>query len=295
MRRRNLAVKSLGLALSLVLALSSSTLAITPIPPPGPQSNSTGLEGTISSPPPSTAPTISVPSNGQVFSNTPITVSGLCSAQTVKIFDNNIFVGAVQCSGGSYNLQVDLFSGENDLIARDYDALDQQSPDSNTAVVTFNDAQFALFGTRVTLTSPYARKGAAPGDTLTWPIIVNGGLGPYAISVDWGDNTPPELLSASNSGEINVHHVYNSAGTYSVIVRATDKNGTEAFLQLIGVATGKVSASTSSTKAPTTITKTEILWWPLLVMLGLIIAAFFLGGRQKLAAVRRQIEKSRSE
>lgn len=296
MLHRRFLAKTLTLAtLALALLIPSGASALTPIPPPGPQSSSTGLQGEISSAPPKSAPTISTPSNGQVFSNIPITVSGLCSAQTVKIFDSNVFVGAAQCQRGSYTLQVDLFNGQNDLVAYDYDALEQQSPASNTVTVTFNDAQFVQFGTRVTLTSPYARKGANPGDTLTWPIIINGGVGPYAISVDWGDSTSPSLQSAASTGQINIQHVYQTAGTYSVIVRATDKNGTVAFLQLIGVANGKVTAAASAQATSPPKTVTQVLWWPLAVLFVLLVVAFFLGRKQQLEAIRRQLEKSRAE
>lgn len=296
MRHRFLVVKSLallGLAVTLVLGFSASTSAV--IPAPGPSSGSTGLQGKISSPPPASAPTILSPSNGQSFTNIPITVSGLCSSQTVKIFDTNVFVGAAQCKNGSYVLKVDLFSGKNDLVARQYDALDQQSPDSNKVSVTFVDAQFAKFGTRVTLTSPYARLGANPGDTLTWPIVISGGNGPYAISVDWGDDEPASLQSAASPGTINIQHVYNSAGTYNVIIKATDKNGTIAFLQLVGVANGAVTAKNTNNTTTNPCPQTKVLWWPLMILLVLVVVAFFLGRRQQLASIRRQLEKSRKE
>lgn len=279
-----------------VLLAVAPALALTPIPPPGPQNNSTGLEGSISVPPPSQAPTITVPGNGQVFTSTPITVAGLCSSQTVKIFSNNVFVGAANCANGSYQLKIDLFSGQNDLIARQYDQLDQQSPDGNTVTVTLNSAQFAQFGTRVTLTSAYARRGANPGETLTWPIVLSGGQGPYAISVDWGDGKPAELLSESTIGTFNVSHIYDASGTYAVIVQATDANSTEAFLQLVGVANGQAAATANtSSNGPTVITKTNVLWWPMIVLIVLVILAFWVGRRQQLAAIRHQLEKSRGE
>ncbi len=95
-------------------------------------SGSIGIQGTISTAPPTRGATIAVPSNGAVFTTTPITVSGLCpSSVLVKLFANNVFVGSTFCVNGSYSLQIDLFSGQNDLVARVYDALDQTGPDSN--------------------------------------------------------------------------------------------------------------------------------------------------------------------
>lgn len=276
------------------LALSVPVLAATPTPPPGPTSSSTGLEATISSPPPASAPTIAVPASGQTFTSEPITVSGLCSAQTVKIFSNNVFIGAANCANGSYSLQVDLFSGQNDLTAVQFDALGQQSPSSSAVSETFVSAQFAQFGTLMSLSSTYARRGANPGQVLNWPLEINGGQAPYAISVDWGDGKSAELLSEASAGQFNATHTYNSAGTYVVIVKATDAHGETAFLQLVGVANGQTTSppSSNSTKS-TTIYKTEVLWWPLIVLTVLIVMAFWLGRRQQLASIRSQLEKSR--
>jgi hypothetical protein len=230
----------------------------------------------------------------------PITISGLCkTGLLVKVYSNNIFIGSATCTTGSFSLQANLFSGQNNLVARVYDSLDQAGPDSNTVNVTFDDAQFLEFGTRVSLSSPYAQLGADPGKELDWPIIISGGVGPYAISVDWGDGTSPSLQSETFPGNITIKHTYNSAGIYKVIVKATDKNGTVAFLQLVGVANGKVSqgvtggGSTSGTSAGATTTKTNVLWWPMLLLMPLIICSFWLGRRHELFSIRKQLERSR--
>lgn len=256
---------------------------------PGPQSGSIGLEGTISSAPPSRGATIAVPGNGAVFTSVPITVSGICpSGLLVKIFDNSVFVGSIVCANGSYSLQVDLFSGHNDLVARVYDALDQAGPDSNTVTVTFNDAQFLQLGSQLTLTSAYAERGASPGTELDWPIQLSGGTGPYALSVDWGDGSPPDLLSESAPGLITVKHVYKSAGTYRVVIKATDKNGGTAFLQLVGQATGAIQ--NNSRAGTTNMLQKQVQWWPVAAMVPLIVASFWLGRRYEITALRRHLE-----
>jgi hypothetical protein len=257
---------------------------------PAPQSGSIGLEGTISSAPPSRGGTIIVPGNGAVFTSVPITVSGLCpSGLLVKIFDNNVFVGSTVCVNGSYSVQIDLFSGQNDLVARVYDALDQAGPDSATTTVTFNDAQFLQFGSHISLSSIYAERGAPPGSELDWPILLNGGTGPYAISVDWGDGSPADLLSIADPGTVNLKHVYKTAGIYHVIVKASDKNGGTAFLQLVGQATGALQNNSKAASA--TVTRINVLWWPILTLLPLIPIAFWLGQRQALHKVNQQIGK----
>ncbi len=257
-------------------------------------SGSVGIQGTITSTPPTRAATITVPSTGAVFTTVPITVSGLCpSGVLVKIFSNNVFVGSVFCATGSYTLQINLFSGQNDLVARLYDALYQAGPDSNTVIVTFNDGQFIQFGTHVTLSSDFSQRGALPGQELTWPITLSGGTGPYAISIDWGDGSPTDLLSQANPGVITLKHTYKNAGIYKIVIKATDKNGGTAFLQLVGQATGAVQSNSKGGGDSFVLVK--VLWWPALLMVPLIFAAFWVGRRHELFSLRKQLEKSRDQ
>jgi len=259
------------------------------------QSGSTGLQGTIPSPPPKTAATISNPTSGRTFTTTPITVTGLCTTGlVVKIFSNNIFMGAAQCANGSYSLQIDLLGGENTLIARVYDALDQQGPDSNSVVVTFSDGQFAAFGQRISLTSTIAKNGAQVGTILGWPIVLSGGTGPYALTVDWGDGTSSDLKSISFAGQINLNHTYKNAGIYRVIVKATDSTGAAAFLQLVGVGMGKVGQNgetDAAKKADNSEVKYIYIWWPVVLIIPFALVAFWVGRRYALLALHRQIEQ----
>lgn len=214
----------------------------------------------------------------------------------VKMFSNNIFVGSVKCTNGSYSIPIDLFSGRNDLIARVYDELDQAGPDSNTVTATFSDAQLGAFDSRVSLTSTYAKKGANPGDTLSWPIVLSGGTGPYALSVDWGDGKPVTLMSIPFAGTINVDHVYDAAGIYRVVVKASDSKGATAYLQLIGVGSGAVGSSGTKTKdgaaATTIVTKTKYSIVPSIITIPLILSTFWLGRKYERQALRRRIEAS---
>lgn len=278
--------------LAILLLIPITTFAADQFPDEQ-KSGSVGLQGTISSSPPTRGATISVPGNGAAFSTVPITVSGICpTGLLVKIFSNNVFVGSTYCNGGSYSVQVNLFSGRNDLVARVYDALDQAGPDSNLVSVTFNDAQFAAYGTRVTLTSVFALRGAPPNQLLTWPIVLSGGVGPYAISVDWGDGSPTDLFSQDSTGSITLKHTYKTAGLYQVLVKATDKNGGTAFLQLVAQATG-AGQDTVKKASDNSVVKTQVIWWPVLLMLPLIVAAFWVGRRHELYTLRKRLEKSR--
>lgn len=298
MKRAMVWLRQLGVAGAAVLLLGSwwtgQASAASPFPPQT-ASGSVGLQGEISTAPPTRGATITTPSNGAVFNSVPITVAGLCpTGLLVKIFDNNVFVGSTVCSGGSYSLQIDLFNGQNQLVARVYDALDQAGPDSNVVNVTFNSAQFIQFGTQVTLTSIYAERGAPPQNELDWPIILSGGTGPYAISVDWGDGSPTDLMSQANPATITIKHTYKTAGIYKIIIKATDKNGGEAFLQLVAVATGAAQNNNKGSNGNAVI-EVKVLWWPAVAMVPLIFAAFWVGRRHELYTLRKQLENTRDK
>jgi hypothetical protein len=205
-------------------------------------------------------------------------------------------MGSTLCTNGSYRLQINLFSGQNQLVARDYDALDQAGPDSNTVTVTFNDAQFAEFGTHVQLTSDYAERGAPPNQELDWPVNISNGTAPYAISTDWGDGSPTDLMSVAAPGGLTLKHTYKAAGVYKMIVKATDKNGGTAYLQLVAVSTGAITSnSTQGGKNGSGLIVTKVLWWPAVAMLPLIFGAFWVGRRHELYSLRKQLEKSRDQ
>lgn len=285
------------IAFCAVLVVALGALPGTPVHAvDNPKSGSIGVGGTIPSAPPSKAPTITTPRNGQSFTGIPITVAGLCtSGLLVKVFANNVFVGSAQCVDGSYSLQVDLFGGRNDLVARAFDALDQPSPDSNIVTVTFDDSQFNQTGTSgLILTSSYAKRGANPGDVLTWPVILSGGTGPYALSIDWGDGKPTDLKVVQLTGTIDLSHVYDSAGVYTITVRASDKNGLIAFLQLVGVANGAITSNApGKNNTPTTKTIVKVLWLPAALMMLLLPISFWLGRRYELASLRKHLQRHR--
>jgi hypothetical protein len=219
------------------------------------QNNAFGISGTITSPPPSTAATITTPTNGQVFTNLPITISGICvSGLLIKIFINNVFSGAAECVNNSYSISSDLFIGTNDIVAKDYDSLNQTGPNSNTVTVSYvNNAVTAQ--SAITLTSNYAKIGANPGTVLSWPIQITGGSAPYALSVNWGDGKSPTLISQPSSGSLTLTHTYSISGVYNIEINATDTVGSVAFLQVVGVANGP-SAQISGSNSKTTNVKT---------------------------------------
>jgi hypothetical protein len=293
---RMLGVRTALIGCLLAVAAPSTAFAVdafNPIPNPPPGAGSYGIEATKRQPPPTTAATIATPANGASFSESPVLVSGLCTQDLlVQIYDNNVMVGAIDCKSGSFSIQVSLFTGVNELMAIQYDDLGQASPDSNTVTVNYNNANFVAFGTLMTLTSTYGRRAANPGDTLTWPLLLSGGTGPYAFSIDWGDGSKPDLKSQALAGEVNISHVYSRAGIYHVTVRVTDVNGITAFIQLVAVANGQAAAATSDNNKVKTVVVTRVVWIPAVICLLLLLPTYWLGRRSELVTLHRQLEKN---
>lgn len=257
-----------------------------------PQSDGLGLQGKISAPPPSTSPTISTPGNGQVISSLPIEVRGVCSGEyVIKLFKNNVFSGSDVCRGGSYGITIDLFSGRNELVARYVDDLNQQGPDSNLVAVTFDDAvNRANVAERILMTTVYARRGANPNETLTWPLVISGGTPPYAISVDWGDSTASDLYAVPLAGDFVVKHVYNQAGVYRALIKATDKDGGVGYLQLVAVSNGQVNQAQVAGATDSQV-KTRVLWQPAAIAIPLILSTFYLGKKYEVTKIKHRLSK----
>lgn len=262
------------------------------------QSGSAGLTGAISAPPPTQGATISFPTNGSAISDLPIFVTGICpDGLLVKLFKNNVFAGSVQCSGGNFSLQTDLFVGTNELVARVFDDLDQPGPDSNIVTVTFRDNEVGA-PARVTLTSNFAKRGANPGQTLTYPVILSGGTGPYAFSVDWGDGKEADLFTQPFPGTIDLTHEYDEPGVYNIVVKVVDTNGVAAFLQLVGVANGPLSQDSQigsggedgENTGSFITTKSTIVWWPATLLFPFVLTTFWLGKRYMLRNMKVRIE-----
>jgi hypothetical protein len=88
---------------------------------------------------PTQAATIDSPNDGDSFTSTPITVSGTCPAQTyIQLERNGFSSGTALCQvDGSYSLQTDLFPGQNNLIAQDYNFGDTAGPVSDQVTVSY--------------------------------------------------------------------------------------------------------------------------------------------------------------
>ena len=286
----------IGMCLLALFVFVRPASAINALPTPEPKPGSYGLEATKTQPPPTQGATITTPGNGASFTSSPITVNGICPKDLlVQVYNNSVMVGSVMCKDGSFSLQVSLFAGTNELSAIVYDDLEQAGPTSAITTVTYTDTRFTAFGAGITLTSSYGRRSAAAGATLSWPLQLSGGTGPYAFSTDWGDGTGPELKSQALSGVVTLTHAYKKAGIYQVNIKVTDVNGVSAFLQVIAVSNGKVDSTGAADKngddANGAVAK--VMWVPTIVSLVLLAPAFWLGRQSQLTSLRNKMLKER--
>ena len=260
---------------------------------PGPESGSIGLSGIVPGKPPATGATIDSPKSGARFSTTPVAVSGTCPKNTlVELFKNNIFAGSIPCTAaGTYSLEIDLLIGENILLARVYDDLNQAGPDSNKPTV-FYDALPAqagpltsldFGGAQMLLNTDAVFRGVFPHEEMTMPIDILGGTPPYALNFQWGDSTN-KIVPRGNNQSFSVGHVYKKAGTYQISVQGSDANGRVAFMTVAAIVNGQPGIVSGSTAEPT-ISNTTMLrllaLWPLYASVVAIAISFWLGERRE--------------
>lgn len=284
----------IGSCLLFAIVLPRYASAINQLPTPEPKPGSYGVQATKTQDPPTRPATITSPGANASFSNSPITVGGLCPTDLlVQIYNNGVMVGSVICTNGSFSLQVSLFAGINELTAIVYDDLEQAGPVSNIATVNYTDTSFTAFGELITLTSSYGRRSAAAGSQLSWPLQLSGGTGPYAFSIDWGDGSDTELKSQALAGLITIAHTYKNAGIYQVNIKVTDTNGVSAFLQVIAVSSGEVTAHNAGPTEVVATPQPAVLWIPAAIALALVPVTYWIGRRSQIVSLRHKMLKER--
>lgn len=241
------------------------------------ETKSVKVSAIVPAPAPKTAPTITKPVNGQVFSKIPISVEGTClSGYRVEVYRNNSLAGATICSGsGEFVLSIDLFEGKNLLSAAQFNSYDVASPRSNIVEVTYKrpvggGVSFPQF----LILTDKAYQGLLAGETAEYIIEVVGGNKPYAFSVNWGDGTV-DLISVATAGRHYLKHQYQGAGTFQISISGSDNRDQKASLQLLAIVRGPVAAASISDRG------ILLIVWPIYVALLLMLASFWLGERHE--------------
>lgn len=261
---------------------------------PGPQAGSIGLSGVMPGKPPTTAATIKLPTEQQRFSVTPVTATGTCPENTlVELFKNDIFAGSTPCTDkGTYSLEIDLLIGQNKLVAKVYDALNQPGPDSNIVNIYYDalPAQSSSVkslnfdGSQLIINSNAVFRGAFPNQEMSIPIDILGGTPPYAVNIQWGDSTN-KVVSRNDNIEFNAAHTYQKAGTYQVSLQASDATGRVAFLTIAVIVNGEVGTAAANTISTNT-TNQLLVMWPLYAAAVAVVISFWLGEQREKRVLR---------
>ncbi|HMS23385.1 MAG TPA: PKD domain-containing protein [Candidatus Saccharibacteria bacterium] len=222
--------------------------------PPISESSAVTVSGVVPTDPPTSAASISSPANGTNFSSGIINVSGRCvSGLLVEIYRDNSFAGSQICdSNGEYLIKITLISGKNILVAKISDSLGQYGPDSDNVIVYFNesipqsdDSITVIPGTSssnpvvpLLVSANPVQRGTFPKQLMKLEYEVEGGVAPYAMSIDWGDGSDPTVRPHKKSGDFSSSYIYQKAGQYTIRLSATDSAKNKAFTQTIAIVNG---------------------------------------------------------
>lgn len=282
-----LVVVGIILVIDSAYALSEQGTKANPPPPIG---ESVGLSGTMPGHPPKTAAIITSPTNGTSLADSPTEVSGICPADTlVEIYDNDIFAGSTTCKSGRFSLKIGLMLGKNQLIARVYNAVNQEGPQSATVSVSYSVAAgvssalapLDLGGKQLIINTSAVFRGTFPGQDLNVPVTIIGGTPPYALNIDWGDSSN-KVISRDNNITFSVDHIYQKPGTFQITLQATDKNGRVAFLTVAAIVNGQPPVAASNSSNNGNGPSSAILeLWPLYTASAAVVISFWMGERRE--------------
>ena len=275
--------------LLIVVGLALTVCSVSALTHPAPQSGSVGLSGTMPGKPPTTAAVITSPGSQQHFSASPVTITGTCPAGTLaEIFKNDIFAGSSVCTDkGTFSFDIDLLIGENTLVARVYDSLNQPGPDSKRVVIYYDAvpaqadplAPLSFGGGQLLLNTDAVFRGAFPDHDMVVPLTIVGGTAPYAVNMQWGDGSN-KVVPRGDNQTFNTAHTYRKAGVYQLTFQATDATGRVAFLTVAAIINGQPGIVNAAATTPSTTNKLLLLW-PLYTSALAVVIAFWLGERRE--------------
>lgn len=260
---------------------------------------------------------ITSPTNGTTFNNPSIQVIGTCPANSyIKVYDNNTFGGVVFCaSDGTFQIRLDLYEGQNTLLAQDYNQTDDQGPVTPPVNVTYtppvknpttpptSGQTTGNTGTQpagtppLLLTSDYHYQAYAVGGDYIGTLEIEGGTAPYTANIQWGDGQSSHLPFTA-AGPHTIRHRYKKVGYYAIMVTVTDHNGFKRFLQLatrivnnrsIGDINSTLPYDTASASPQPSFFANFLsgtkLWlliaWPSFLLVAAMAFSFWLGERQE--------------
>ena len=240
-------------------------------------SGDVAVTATVPGSAPNVGVVITSPVNGaNLVDQNLVEVSGTCANGLFVVIKNNgQLAGSTICtSAGIFVLQIQLHPGNNTISALNYDSLNQPGPITPVVVVyltvttpvvepaapapelpsipsivpgVFPDitgcdvyklADLSVGGEVRAAVVCIPRTFAAV-QSQTIGFFVWGGVPPYAVSIDWGDDSADTLLSLPNQIYKTEAFSYDRAGVYNIVLRVRDSNGREAVVQTAVQVTGQ--------------------------------------------------------
>lgn len=288
------------------------------------------VSATVPAPPLTDAAYITSPTDGQVITSSPTTVSGTCPLNSyVDLIRNGSFSGVATCTADqTFSIVTDLNQGNNELSAQDYNITNQAGPTSPPINVNYQppvppnlgnspSGQLSLVTTYqgsntsspkgpsapLVLNSQYTYRSFYAGQSFSWGFNLSGGTSPYFVTINWGNGESSTLiLYSSQTFEIN--HTYKTSGDYNIVVQAIDSKGVTVVFQITAViATQHVTVTHPIVISPIKPNKSNILitienWlkvaWPIYGVVVLMTISFWLGEREEYHIIYKRYKHKRA-
>jgi hypothetical protein len=223
----------------------------------------------VLAPPLQVGATITSPVNGQTLSQTPIVVKGVCPVNSiVDVQINNAFSGSAACgSDGTFQVETDIYTGNNVIVAQDFNVTGQAGPTASNVTAALNPAlaaqatstetsnapvpsPLALNSSSATPTTPVVTPTGKPlllgsdfhyqtftqASKFSWQFDLAGGTPPYNVNVLWGDGQTT-LYHFTTDPAFTITHDYKKPGYYAIQIWARDAANTVHMLQVQAVIT----------------------------------------------------------
>lgn len=224
----------------------------------------------VAAPIPTQPATITMPTAGNTVTSMPLILTGTCQyidpVSVVELYDGAEFIGSSTCStDDTYSIAVTLRAGPHRLLVRTVNITDDYGPNSSEIIITYSPSTNAdaidtapdtTTGTSVIadqnekasngllIRSEHTYLVYGPAKDAEWAGYFEGGVGPYKVTIDWGDGTSSSYSGVSSSLQTYRHH-YDNYTTYFMTVTVTDSAGSSLRHQL-AVVTPYIEPSTAA-------------------------------------------------
>jgi len=219
-------------------------------------------------------------------------------ANVIIVIRQTQVLGSASCSAsGTYELSVDLVYGVNSFIARTSNLNGVYGPDSQGSSITYvlppvsasPAVRDSVSDLNISIDQSFLTLGAGQ-KSVTVTVLVDGGVGPYLIELNWGDGSTVQK-SVDSPGSYTFTHEYAKSASFQVRALVTDVLGVSR-MQFFAVVSGAPVKRDDSPAKPATSagilesrTEWAYKWWSWLLFLVIFILGLFIGAK----VTRRQM------